>query len=75
MWKITLTSLPEKNKSDTFRNGWAIRYPSIDNKSEWKNLAEFSNLVVHGSDEDFIKNIEDVKIEVKSEGKWMKTGS
>ena len=27
------------------------------------------------SNSDFIKNIEDVKIEVKSEGKWMKTGS
>jgi hypothetical protein len=26
------------------------------------------------SNSDFIKNIEDVKIEVKSEGKWMKTG-
>ncbi len=38
-------------------NGWAMRYPFIDNQPNWKNLAEFSNLVVKEPDDYFIKNI------------------
>ncbi|QOD60005.1 CotH kinase family protein [Polaribacter haliotis] len=53
------TKSPEKYDDKTiFWNGWATRYPSDINEFSWKNLAEFSNLVVHGSDEDFVKNIE-----------------
>lgn len=50
---------PEKYDNGLmYWNGWATRYPYIDNKSDWKNLSELSNLVVHGSDEDFLKSIE-----------------
>ena len=53
------TKSPEKYKElSTYWNGWATRFPVINSKTDWKNLSEFTKLVVYGSDEDFIKNIE-----------------
>ncbi|QTE24328.1 CotH kinase family protein [Polaribacter cellanae] len=53
------TKSPENYDNQTiFWNGWVTRYPSDINEFSWKNLVEFSKLVVQGSEEDFIKNIE-----------------
>ncbi|QNM85114.1 CotH kinase family protein [Polaribacter pectinis] len=52
------TKSPEKYENQMYWNGWAMRYPSTNYSLGWKNLSELSNLIVHGSDEDFLKNIE-----------------
>ena len=38
-------------------NGWQMEYPFINGESNWKNLSEFTNLVVNESDEKFKSKI------------------
>ncbi|WP_452219660.1 CotH kinase family protein [Lacinutrix salivirga] len=52
------TSPKEYNNLFPHWNGWRTEYPFIDYTSEFGSLAEFTNLVVHGSDDAFIKHIE-----------------
>ena len=39
-------------------NGWKTEYPFIDFTSNWENLSNFEDLVVKGTDKDFVQNIE-----------------
>ncbi|WP_299671482.1 CotH kinase family protein [uncultured Polaribacter sp.] len=60
------TKSPEKYDDHLiFWNGWATSYPSDIYQFSWRNLAEFSNLVVHGSNEEFLKNIEN-KVQISN---------
>ncbi|WP_452223173.1 CotH kinase family protein [Lacinutrix chionoecetis] len=52
------TKSPEFNNLFPHWNGWRTEYPFINYTSEFKNLATFQNLVVNGTDQEFLQHIE-----------------
>ncbi|RAJ16795.1 CotH kinase family protein [Olleya aquimaris] len=52
------TKAPKYNNLFPHWAGFRVEYPLIDYEADWKNLSDFVNLVVNGSDNDFINNIE-----------------
>lgn len=53
------TKSPEKyNNLFPHWNGWRTEYPFVNYESDFENLSKFTSLVVNGTDEAFIQNIE-----------------